>query len=40
MLIYYSPYGQATYIVGGGQASSAIGGLHDVGDLSRLRFEL
>ena len=35
MLIYYSPYVQATYIAGSGQASSAIGGLHDVSDLSR-----
>ena len=35
MLIYYSPDGQAIYIVGSGQASSAIGGLHDVSDLSR-----
>ena len=35
MLIYYSPDGQAIYIVGSGQASSAIGGLHYVSDLSR-----
>ena len=35
MLIYYSPDGQAIYIVGSGQASSAIGGLHDVSDHSR-----